>query len=172
MNINRYIIKEKYNNYFDYLIIKDKIDIIKNKFENTIILNPFSNNNLIANINNDLDSTINSNYHLEALDFLRTFSNNSADIILYDPPTDPTRMKFYFDKLNLKIDKRYTRTEYWSKLKKEISRILKKDGYAISIGYNSGGIGKTNGFNIEDILILSHISFNRDIFCVIEKKMK
>ena len=81
-------------------------------------------------------------------------------------------MKFYFDKLNLKIDKRYTRTEYWSKLKKEISRILKKDGYAISIGYNSGGIGKTNGFNIEDILILSHISFNRDIFCVIEKKMK
>ena len=53
----------------------------------------------------------------------------------------------------------------------DINRILKKDGYAINIGWNSGGIGKTNGFNIEEILILNLNSFEKDVFCVIDKKM-
>ena len=171
MIINRYTNINKCDNYFDNIIIKEKFDKIISLYKNPIILNPFSNNNILANFTNDLDYTINSNCHMEALDFLKLFNDNSVDIVLFDPPCDPGNMKFYFEKLNLKIDMTYTRTEYWSKLKKEVSRILKSGGYAINIGYSSGGIGKNNGFNIEEILILNHNSFDRDVFCVVDKKL-
>ncbi len=56
-------------------------------------------------------------------------------------------------------------------LKKEISRITKKGGIAISFAWNSGGIGKINGFKQEEILLVSHGGNHNDTICVVETRV-
>lgn len=62
--------------------------------------------------------------------------------------------------------------EFWSDQKKEIGRIVKKDGRVISFSWNSGGIGKKYGFKIEEILIVAHGGWHNDTICVVERKIK
>ena len=56
--------------------------------------------------------------------------------------------------------------------KKEISRIVKKDGIVISCGWNSGGMCKCNGFEIQEILLINHGGPHNDTIVVVDKKIK
>lgn len=49
-------------------------------------IDPFANVSKIAEITNDLNKEYDTDYHLEALDFLKLFEDNSVDGVLYDPP--------------------------------------------------------------------------------------
>jgi len=59
-----------------------------------ILLDPFANNGLIQYyfkpkieyISNDLDTQYETTHHLDALDFLKKFEEESIDFVLYDPP--------------------------------------------------------------------------------------
>lgn len=56
--------------------------------------------------------------------------------------------------------------------KKEISRIIKPNGKIITFGWNSGGVGKKYGFEIQRILLVPHGGWHNDTICVVEKKLK
>lgn len=43
--------------------------------------------------------------------------------------------------------------------------------YVITFGWNSGGIGKTNGFEIEQILLVPHGGWHNDTICTVERKL-
>ena len=45
-----------------------------------------------------------------------------------------------------------------------------RNGKVISFGWNSGGIGKKNGFEIEKILLVNHGSQHNDTICTLEVK--
>ena len=51
-----------------------------------IIIDPFANDCKYGTITNDLNPKFNTDYHLDALDFLKQLHDNSADCVLYDPP--------------------------------------------------------------------------------------
>ena len=51
-----------------------------------IIIDPFANEAKYATITNDLNPEFDTAYHLDALDFLKLFSDNSIDMVLYDLP--------------------------------------------------------------------------------------
>ena len=65
-----------------------------------------------------------------------------------------------------------TQSSYWSNQKKEISRIVKKNGVVITCSWNSGGIGKKYGFMIEEILLVAHGGWHNDTIIVVERKIK
>lgn len=65
-----------------------------------------------------------------------------------------------------------TQSSFWGNLKKEISRITKEEGIVISFGWNSCGIGKTNGFEIIEILMVSHGGWHNDTIITVERKIK
>ena len=44
----------------------------------SLIIDPFANKNKIATVTNDLDPQYDTTYHLDALDFLKLFDNNSV----------------------------------------------------------------------------------------------
>lgn len=73
------------SNTFNIKPVKKLLDkyLIKNDIK---IIDPFANNSKLANITNDLDPQYDTDYHLDALDFLKLFDDNSIDIVLYDPP--------------------------------------------------------------------------------------
>lgn len=63
-----------------------------------------------------------------------------------------------------------TRASFWGNQKKEISRIVKPGGKVITFGWNSGGIGKTLGFEIKRILLVPHGGWHNDTICTVEVK--
>ena len=135
-----------------------------------IIVDPFANSNKIATITNDLDSQYNTDYHLDACDFLNIFQDNSVDCILYDPPYSVRQVSECYKKLGKTVNMETTQASYWRKQKDAISRILKPNGLCMSFGWNTNGIGKTRGFEIMEILLVPHGGPHNDTICVVERK--
>lgn len=126
------------SNTFEIKPIKKLID----KYTYGLIIDPFANKNKLASITNDLDEQYNTDFHMDALDFLKTFTDNSVDCVLYDPPYSPRQVSECYKKLGKSVNMETTQASYWSKQKEQIGRIVKNNGIVITCGWNSGGIGK------------------------------
>ena len=135
-------------NTFDIKPIKEIID---KYMVDGVIIDPFANKNKIATITNDLDEQYDTNYHMDATDFLKMFEDNSVDMVLYDPPYSPRQVSECYKNLGKTVNMKTTQASYWSNQKKEIGRILKPNGIVITCGWNSGGIGKKYGMEIQEI---------------------
>ena len=133
-------------------------------------IDPFANISKFATITNDLDTQYDTDYHLDATDFLRLFDNNSIDTVLYDPPYSPRQISESYKKLGMSVNMETTQASYWRKHKEEIQRITKRGGICISCGWNSGGIGKKYGFEIIEILLVAHGGAHNDTIVTVEKK--
>lgn len=156
-------------NTFDIKPIKQLIH--KYHVDGMMSIDPFANKNRIAKITNDLDPEMECDYCLDALDFLKLFDNQSIDCVLYDPPFSPRQLAECYKRLGRSVNMETTQSSFWGNLKHEISRIVKPDGVVMSFGWNSGGIGKTNGFEIIEILLVPHGGAHNDTICTIERKL-
>lgn len=152
-------------NTFDIIPIKK---LLSAEVTNGIWIDPFANRNRIATITNDLNPYFDTNFHMDALDFLKMFDDQSVDGILYDPPYSPRQVSECYKSFGVEITKETTQSSWWSKHKKEISRICKVGGKVISFGWSSGGIGKTNGFIIDKILLVPHGGRHNDTIVTVE----
>ena len=115
------------SNTFSIPVIRDLIL----KYSNGVIVDPFANNNSLATITNDIDPEMPTKYHMDATDFLKILPNNSADVVLYDPPYSPRQVAECYKKFNQTVNMKTTQASYWSNQKKEIGRIVKSGGYCI-----------------------------------------
>lgn len=143
-----------------------------NKYKSGIIIDPFANSNKFATITNDLDPQYDTTYHMDALDFLKMFDENSVDTVLFDSPFSPRQVSECYKKLGMTVDHKTTQSSYWSNLKAEIGRIVKPGGYVITCSWNSGGVGKKYGFEIQEILMVAHGGWHNDTIVVVDKKIK
>lgn len=155
-------------NTFDIKPIKEIID---KYMVDGVIIDPFANKNKIATITNDLDEQYDTNYHMDATDFLKMFEDNSVDMVLYDPPYSPRQVSECYKSLGKTVNMQTTQASYWSNQKKEIGRILKPNGIVITCGWNSGGIGKKYGMEIQEILLVPHGGWHNDTIVTVEKKI-
>jgi hypothetical protein len=86
-------------NTFSIKPFKELIEKYKAKLpENAIILDPFANSNKNGTITNDIDPQYDTDYHMDAKDFLKMFDDNSIDMVLYDPPFSPNHAMFYLER--------------------------------------------------------------------------
>lgn len=155
-------------NTFDIKPIKD---LLNEEVDNSKLwIDPFANKNKIASITNDLNPEYDTTYNMDALDFLKTFDDNSIDGVLYDPPYSPRQISESYKHFGYTVTNKTTQASFYANHKKEISRILKKGGKVITFGWNSGGIGKKYGFEIERILLVPHGSWHNDTICTVEIK--
>ena len=153
-------------NTFDILPIKQLI----HRYIHGISIDPFANINRIATITNDIDPQYNTNHNLDALDFIGSFGSESIDTVLFDPPYSPRQVSEVYKRVGRTVDMKSTQSSFWGNIKKEISRIVKPGGVVISCGWNSGGIGKTMGFKIVEILLVPHGGWHNDTIVTVEKK--
>jgi len=128
---------------------------------------PFSGKYSPAEHTNDIEDR-GAKSQMDALAFLKGFSDNSLDGILFDPPYSTEQCL-----------RRYTpkhggtagRAEYWAKCKDEIARIVKPNGVVISFCWDSTGIGQTRGFTIEEILVVCHGACHNDTIITVDRKI-
>lgn len=158
--------------------IKPIKELIKDELIKGVVLDPFANEHSISEImtneqtyiTNDLDTGFDTKYHLDALDFFKQFDDESVDMVLYDPPYSPRQVSEVYKALDRTVNMQTTQSSYWGNQKKEIGRILKHGGKVITFGWNSGGIGKTQGFEISKILLVAHGGWHNDTICTVEIK--
>ena len=135
-----------------------------------ISIDPFANKNKIATITNDLDTQYDTDYNLDALDFLKMFDDDSVDMVLFDPPYSPRQVSECYRGLGKTVNMQTTQSSFWSNMKKEIARITKERSIVITFGWNSGGIGKGLGFEQIEILLVAHGGWHNDTIVTVEIK--
>lgn len=155
-------------NTFDIKPIKE---LIQSELTNGIWIDLFANQNKLATITNDLNPDFDTDYHMDALDFLKTFQNESVDGVLYDPPYSPRQVTECYQGVGMNVTSETTRASFWGNQKNEISRIVKPGGKVITFGWNSGGIGRKYGFEITRILLVPHGGWHNDTICTVEVKV-
>lgn len=140
--------------------------------DSSLTVDPFARGSKLADITNDLDPAFDTDYHMDALEFLQNLDTDSVDLVLYDPPYSPRQVSECYRKLGMTVNMETTQSSYWSKQKDEVARILKVGGVCISFGWNSNGIGSTRGFAIERILLVAHGGAHNDTICTCERKVR
>lgn len=155
-------------NTFDIKPIKE---LIQSELTNGTWIDPFANQNKLATVTNDLNPDFDTDYHMDALDFLKTFQNESVDGVLYDPPYSPRQVTECYQGVGMNVTSETTRASFWGNQKKKISRIVKPGGKVITFGWNSGGIGRKYGFEITRILLVPHGGWHNDTICTVEVKV-
>lgn len=63
-----------------------------------------------------------------------------------------------------------TSYNFYSRVMNSICDRIKIGGYAISMGWNSNGFGKSRGFKIVEILIVAHGMHHNDTIVTVEQK--
>ena len=150
--------------------IKPIADLLKEEVTDGIWIDPFANNNKIAVITNDLNQDYDTNYHMDALDFLKMFDDSSVDGVLYDPPYSPRQVSECYKGFGKNVTKETTQASFWAKHKEEIARILKPNGKAICCGWNSMGIGIKRGTVLTRLLMVPHGGNHNDTIVTVEIK--
>ena len=146
-------------------------DIIK-KYTKGKSIDPFANINKLALITNDLDDRYQTDYNMDAINFLKMFDNENIDTVLYDPPYSPRQVAEVYTRLGMTVNMETTQAAFWSKMKKEIGRITKMYGIVISCGWNSGGVGKKYGFELMEVLMVPHGGQHNDTIVTVERKVR
>lgn len=154
-------------NTFD---IKPINQLIKEELTDGLWIDPFANKNKFATITNDLSLEFDTDYHLDALEFMKIFDTNSVDGVLYDPPYSPRQVSECYNNVGYNVTWDTTKASFWGNHKREISRIVKIGGKVITFGWNSGGIGYKYGFEIERIMLVPHGGWHNDTICTVEIK--
>lgn len=74
---------------------------------------------------NDLNPEYDTDYHMDALDFLKMFEDDSVDGVLYDPPFSPRQVSECYKNFGYEVTQDTTKCSFWGNQKREISRIVK-----------------------------------------------
>ena len=154
-------------NTFDIKPIKE---LLRQEMTVGLWIDPFANANKLAGVTNDLNPAFDTDYHLDALDFLRMFATGSVDGVLYDPPYSPRQVSECYHNVGVSVAQEMTQASFWSKQKQEISRIVRPGGKVITFGWNSGGIGAKYEFTVKRILLVPHGGWHNDTICTVEMK--
>lgn len=135
-----------------------------------VIVDPFANESTYGTITNDLNPKFNTTYHMDALEFLKIIPNESADVVLYDPPYSTRQVKECYEGVGITVTAEHTKSSWRSQHLDEIARILKPNGTCICFGWNTNGVGKKRGFEMTEVLIVPHGGSKNDTLVTVEIK--
>lgn len=136
-----------------------------------VIADPFANECTYGTITNDLNPEYNTNYHMDALDFLKMISTESVDIVLYDPPYSSRQVSECYKGFGMTVTQETTQASWRARHLDEIARILKPNGICLCFGWNSNGVGKKRGFEMIEICLVAHGGSKNDTICTAERKI-
>ena len=126
----------------------------------------------VCTFTNDLNPEIKATRNMDALEFLQSLEGREFDGALFDPPFSPTQVKRAYDSVGAKLLAEHTQSSFYSKRKNAAAAIIKPGGKVICCGWNSHGFGKSRGFELERVLMVSHYGGNRnDTIVTVERTL-
>lgn len=137
-----------------------------------VSVDPFARNKRWATYTNDLNPDTAAEFHLDALEFLKQLITREvkADLAIFDPPYSLRQVKECYASIGIaKLP--FDKTHGWRRERDALAALLTPNGYALSFGWNSQGLGKKRGFRIIEILLVSHGREHNDTICTVEQRI-
>jgi hypothetical protein len=135
-------------------------------------IDPFAGKNSPADITNDLNPNISTDYTLKASEFFAEFDDGGVDGVILDPPYNATQLKRLYDDLGIETQQNDTNAGFYGTIRDETARVVKRGGKALSFGWDSNGVGVNRGFQKRRIRLVAHGSSRNDTICVSETKVE
>lgn len=154
----------------DTFSIKPIRALIERHMGDGVWIDPFCRNSIFkprCMMTNDLNPKFAGTHNMDALDFLNSLPAESVDGVFFDPPFSPRQVKEAYQGFG-PCD---TTRRFYSARKAAAARVLKLGGKAIVCGWNSLGLGRKNGVEIEEVLMVNHGDQNDTIVTVCRKMM-
>ena len=112
------------------------------------------------------------NAQMDCFEYLSHFENESVDEVETDPPYSKRQVSEWYKQNNITVTGWHTSSGWISKLKNEVTRVLKPGGKTITYGWNSSGMGKSRGFELLGGIIVCHGGEHNDTICTVETKIQ
>lgn len=138
---------------------------------NELWIDPYAGKHSPAKIRNDINPDNPAEYHLDALDFVKRFDNNSIDGILLDPPYSSHQISQCYKSLGLRVSQHTIQSSFYANVHREVPRILKPNGKVITFGWHSNGVGNSKLFKLKRILLVAHGGHHNDTIVTVEQKI-
>jgi hypothetical protein len=132
-------------------------------------IDPFAGYNSPAEFTNDHNPEVKAKYCMEAKDFCEMIKGE-FDGVLFDPPYSFRQVSEHYKVIGKKASMLDTSANFYCRAKDPISKKIKKNGFAISFGWNSAGFGLKRGFEIIEILLVPHGGSHNDTIVTVEAK--
>lgn len=138
--------------------------------EATISVDPFARNCSLATYTNDINPATAAESHLDAEAFIQKLvvDHICADIVIFDPPYSPRQSAECYADAGVHLPQKIV--QGWKSLRDAINLIVPREGIVLSFGWNSTGMGVGRGYDIQEILLVSHGGGHNDTICLAERK--
>ena len=105
--------------------------------------------------------------------FMLHRENVFADLVLFDPPYSPRQISECYKGIGLPVGMKDTQSALlYRKVKDALTMICKPETVVLSFGWNTVGMGKGRGFEIEEIMLCCHGGAHNDTICLAERFKK
>lgn len=138
-----------------------------------VSVDPFARNKRWATHTNDLNPQTEAEHHVDAEDFLRMLAGKSVqcDLAIFDPPYSPRQISECYKEAGITVGMKETQNAtLYSRIKSALIPCLAPGAIVLSFGWNSAGMGKKHGFEIEEILMVCHGAAHNDTICMAERR--
>jgi len=116
----------------------------------------------VNEVRNDIRESADATYHMDALEFVRSWNSDKFDTIVLDPPYSYRKsMEMYEGKI----------MSPFQALKNTIPNILHDNGVVITFGYHSVSMGASRKFVQQKILLIYHGGAIHDTIAVKERRV-
>ena len=149
--------------------------------DDIIMIDPFARNSFTTRehycITNDLNEEMPTGFHLEANDFLEVMLDKlgpgSVDLIVFDPPYTLRQLRDLYENIGADLEI-WQVQNMWGRAKDAAAKLLRTNGFFISLGYHTHGLGRYRGFQKEEIHIMEsfHSPDAYDILVTVERKIQ
>jgi len=133
-------------------------------------IDPFAGMFSPAEYTNDINPEMNANYHMDAVDFVESLNGDNYIGCVFDPPYTLTQVSRSYKLMNKDYAPR-NKIDPTGGFPDVKNLLAKKVGVCISFGYNSVGLGKERGFEIVEIMLVSHGGNRNDTIITVEQKV-
>lgn len=134
-------------------------------------IDPFAGKHSPAEFTNDLNPEMPTTHHMYAEDYCNLMVG-PFNGVLFDPPYSYRQIKECYNSIGLKVYQQDTQSRFYNSVKNAICDKIIPLGYAISFGWNSVGFGKKRGFQLTEILLVSHGGHHNDTIVTVEQKTR
>ena len=93
-------------------LTKTGLDFELSRYVNLRIVSLRNFGNRLASVTNDIDPQYDTDFHMDATDFLNSFKPDSVDMVLYDPPYSPRQVAECYKALGITVNMQTTQASY------------------------------------------------------------
>lgn len=139
----------------------------------TISVDPFARDKTWATHTNELNPATAATHHIDAEAFLRLLGEQKVrvDLGVFDPPYSPRQISECYKSVGLEVGMKGTQNgALYKRVRDALDPLVEPGGVVLSFGWQSAGMGKTRGYEIEEILLVNHGGGHNDTIRIAERK--